>query len=109
MDEHIPAAITVSLKMREVDVLTVQEDGRDRQPDPLVLDRATQLDRVTVTSDHDFLREAHQRQSQGTAFGGVIFARLTKMSIGEIVRDLHLIAECGHADEFANEVLYLPL
>jgi hypothetical protein len=29
MDEHIPSAITVALKMREVDVLTVQADGRD--------------------------------------------------------------------------------
>jgi hypothetical protein len=67
------------------------------------------LERVTVTSDHDFLREAHERQSQGTSFSGVIFARLMRMSIGEMVRDLHLIAECGQADEFANQVLYLPL
>ncbi len=27
MDEHVPKAITIGLRMRGIDVLTVQEDG----------------------------------------------------------------------------------
>ncbi len=43
MDEHVRRAITIELRLRGVDVLTVQEDGRTGFPDPIVLDRATEL------------------------------------------------------------------
>jgi predicted nuclease of predicted toxin-antitoxin system len=60
--------------MRGVDVLTAQEDGRTGTPDPELLDRAEQLDRVLVSRDHDFLTEARRRQVAGLPFSGVIFA-----------------------------------
>ena len=63
MDVHIPRAITLGLRMRNVDVLTAQEDGADILPDPNLLDRATQLDRVIFTFDDDFLAEAAKRGS----------------------------------------------
>lgn len=53
MDEHVPSAITSALRHRGVDVLTVQEDGRDGAPDPQVLDRAGQLGRIVFTRDED--------------------------------------------------------
>ncbi len=34
MDEHIPKAITLGLRMRGIDVLTAQEDGKEGNPDP---------------------------------------------------------------------------
>jgi Domain of unknown function (DUF5615) len=43
MDEHVPRSITAGLRLRNIDVLTVQEDGRTGFPDPQVLDRATEL------------------------------------------------------------------
>jgi hypothetical protein len=42
MDEHIRRAITNGLKLRGIDVLTVQEDGRTGTPDPILLDRASE-------------------------------------------------------------------
>jgi hypothetical protein len=63
MDEGVDGPITQGLRARGVDVLTVQEDGRaGLRPDLLVLDRATELQRVAVCQDRDFLREAHLRQ-----------------------------------------------
>ncbi|MCB8762459.1 DUF5615 family PIN-like protein [Planktothrix agardhii 1808] len=38
MDEHIRRVITNALKLRGIDVLTVQEDGRTGTPDPILLD-----------------------------------------------------------------------
>ena len=40
MDENVHGAITRSLRQRGVDILTVQEEGREETPDPQVLDRA---------------------------------------------------------------------
>jgi len=42
MDAHIPRAITLGLRMRNVDVLTAQEDGAGTLSDSELLDRATQ-------------------------------------------------------------------
>jgi hypothetical protein len=49
MDEHIHYAITVGLRLRDVDVLTVQEDGRSGVLDILLLERATELQRVVFS------------------------------------------------------------
>ena len=34
MDEHIPKAVTLGLRMRGIDVLTAQEDGKEGNSDP---------------------------------------------------------------------------
>ena len=60
MDEHVHRAITTSLRLRGVDVLTAQDDGRRHVPDPVLLDRATELGRVLFSQDEDLLVEAHQ-------------------------------------------------
>lgn len=108
MDEHIHRAITVGLRQRGVDVLTVQEDGRTGDPDWQVLDRATELGRCLFTQDEDFLTEADKRLAEGRNFGGVIYAHRLKISIGTAVRDLRLIAESSDFDHQANRVEYLP-
>lgn len=46
MDVHVRRAVTDGLRVREVDVLTAQEDGSAELEDPALLDRATELNRV---------------------------------------------------------------
>ena len=46
MDEHVPRAISIGLRLRGVDVLTAQEDGLRNTPDAVLLDRATAIGRV---------------------------------------------------------------
>ena len=75
MDVHVRRVVPVSLRLRGVDVLTAQEDGAARFPDPELLDRAGELNRVLFSQDRDLLREATQRQRQGRPFSGVIYAR----------------------------------
>jgi predicted nuclease of predicted toxin-antitoxin system len=109
MDENVPGAITRGLLRRSVDVITAQEDGYDNTPDPEVLDRATELDRVLFTHDDDLLVEAHLRQEQGIAFAGVIYVHQHNITIGQCIDDLELIAKYTEADEYRDRVQYLPL
>ncbi len=59
--------------------------------------------------DADMLREATQRYQMGESFAGVIFAHPTRISVGECIRDLEIIAKIGEPDDLYNRVIYLPL
>ena len=109
MDENVHRAITSGLRLRGVDVLTVQEDGRSGLADPLVLDRAAELRRVLFSQDEDLLAEARERQTEGRSFPGVIFAHQLHVTIGDCVRDLELIAEVADPVDLSDRVEFLPL
>jgi hypothetical protein len=61
MDHHVPSAVTRGLRLRGVDCLTAEDDGRADFADPLLLDRATDLGRVIFTQDRDFLAIGAER------------------------------------------------
>jgi len=109
MDVHVPAAITRSLAVRGVDVITAQMDGASRLPDNVLLDRAGELGRIVFTRDDDFLAEATARQRRNVSFAGVIYAHQLRVTIGRCVKDLEIIASCGEPADLANQVLHLPL
>jgi predicted nuclease of predicted toxin-antitoxin system len=109
MDEHVPRAITAGLRIRNIDILTVQEDGRTGFPDRQILERATEIGRVLFTQDDDFLVEARYRQGLGNFFSGVIYAHQLNISIGACIEDLELISQLASAEELQNTVRYLPL
>ncbi len=109
MDEHVPRSITTGLRLRDIDVLTVQEDGRTGFSDPQILDRATEIQRILFTQDDDFLVEAHYRQGLGIVFPGVVYAHQLNISIGSCITDLESIAQLASAEELQSTVRYLPL
>jgi len=92
MDVHLRWAITAGLRRRGLDVLTAQEDGAARFEDPPLLDRATELGRVLVGQDDDLLREAARRQATGERFSGVVYSHQLRITIGQAIRDLELLA-----------------
>jgi hypothetical protein len=109
MDEHVPRPITIGLRIRQVDVLTAQEDDHRETDDDILIDRAGELGRVMFSFDADMLREATRRQEAGESFSGVIFAHPTQISVGECIRDLEIMAEAGEPEDLQNRVFYLPL
>ncbi len=109
MDVHVPYAITTGLRLRDVDVLTAQEDGARRLEDEKLLDRATDLGRVLVTQDDDLLVEASERQRSSGSFAGVIYAHQLNATIGGCIADLELIAKASVPEEWIDQVAYLPL
>ena len=64
--------------------------------DTILLDRALELGRVMFSQDRDFLIEAQRRRAEGIDFAGVIFARQSRISIGDCIRDLEIIAKAGN-------------
>jgi hypothetical protein len=108
-DVHVRRAVMEGLRLREVNVLTAQEDDAATMDDPILLDRAMALGRAVFTQDEDFLREAHRRQEIGEAFAGVIYAHQLNVTIGRCVSDLELIAKVYEPADLANRVEYLPL
>ena len=60
MDHNVLRAVTVGLRLRNSDVLTVYEDDSHRIADVDLLDRASSLGRILFTHD-DLLVEASHR------------------------------------------------
>ncbi len=96
--EAVPRQITVGLRLRGVDVLTVQEDNCAGLADVDVLNRATQLKRVLFSRDDDLLAIAKDYQQSSLAFCGVIYSHQQNASIGACVQD-----------QLKNKLEYLPL
>jgi predicted nuclease of predicted toxin-antitoxin system len=109
MDVHAPQAIAQALGERGVDVLTAQEDGSGRLEDPPLLQRATELNRVLFTQDEDFLAEGARRQRIGESFLGIIYAHQLRVTIGQCVRDLELMAKIYEPVDMADRIEHLPL
>ncbi len=107
-DEGVQGAITRGVRRRGVDLITVQDEGRDGIPDPAVLDRATSLGRVLFSQDEDLLAEATRRQRAAIHFAGVVFAHPQRVSTGRCVEYLELIAGAGEPEEFVDRVFYIP-
>jgi len=108
MDHCVAGPITTGLRQRGVDILTAEEDGTTQLTDHLLLERAAALRRVLFSADKDLLVIAHQWQQDGREFAGVTYAHPLRISIGEAIRDLELIAKVFDPDDMRNRVEYLP-
>ena len=109
MDQHIPRAITVGLRLRGIDVITAFEDKASEMNDSELLNRASELGRVLFTQDDDLLAEAANRQKNGILFQGVIYAHQLRISIGACVSDLEIIVKAANPNELVSTVIFLPL
>jgi hypothetical protein len=109
MDHNVPMAITRGLRRRGVDVLTAQDAGTTRLPDPDLLDHATALNRVLFTQDDDLLREAARRQQSVQDFAGVIYVHQQSLTIGQRITDLEIMAKVLEPKDMLNQVKLLPL
>ena len=108
MDHNVPRAITNGLKLKGIDLITAYEDGSSQLDDSELLDHASELERVLFTRDYNLLQEATKRQRAGVPFYGIIYAHQLKISIGDCIRDLELIAEAGVPEDLINQVQFLP-
>jgi hypothetical protein len=109
LDENMPRVIAVGLRLRGVNVLTAQEDNRRKTDDAILLERASTLGRVMVSFDADMLAISVSHQRENIPFSGVIYAHPTRISVGDLLRELEIIAEAGGPEDLANTILYLPL
>ena len=108
-DHHVPSAICEGLRGKGIDVLTTLDDGSEDWEDDAILARATELDRLVFTQDHDFLAIANTWAAEHREFAGIVFGHQLRVTIGQAIHDLELIAVVMEPDEMRNRVEYLPL
>jgi hypothetical protein len=109
MDVHVRRPVTTALRLRQVDVVTAQEDNAARLPDPRLLDRATELGRVLFSQDDDLLKEAVGRQREGAHFAGLVYAHPLNITVRRSVEDLELLAKAYDPADMTDRIIYLPL
>lgn len=109
LDVHVDHAIVAQLRLRQVDVITAQEDGMGQLPDDLLLEHAGRLGRPLMTHDIRFHALAENWQRTGRPFCGLIFGHLMTVSIGQCVKDLEIIALAIDPADWQSIVMRLPL
>ncbi|NUQ65342.1 MAG: DUF5615 family PIN-like protein [Pirellulales bacterium] len=108
-DHNVRFAIASGLRQRGVDVLIARDDGFDEADDPAVLAHATELGRVVFTNDDDLLTAAHEWLRAGRFFSGLIYVHQLRLTIGQTIADLEIIAKAGNPEDFRNRIEFLPL
>jgi hypothetical protein len=108
-DVHVDHAVAAQLRLRQVDVLTAQEDGTDRLSDEHLLERASGMGRPLVTHDIHLQAMAEAWQQQRRPFCGLIFGHLMQVSIGQCVKDLEIVAKATDPEDWVGAVVRLPL
>jgi hypothetical protein len=73
------------------------------------LQRATELGRILVSQDADLLREGTRRMKEGQGFAGIIYAHQLRITIGQMVEDLDLIAKAMSPEEWRGRIAFLPI
>ena len=110
-DECLNGDIVRGLLRRQpnIDLVRVQDAGLGQTPDPEVLEWAAVEGRVLLTQDWDtMVGFAWQRVRAGQPMPGVI-VRGKGVSVRQAIDELLIVSACGAADDFNNQVVYLPL
>ena len=102
LDQHVPNAVALGLRLRGIDVSTTHEAGLQDAEDLAHIAYALAEGRVIFTQDDDFLRYHHA----GVTHAGIVYSKQGSRSIGEIVRYLKLMNDCLEAEGMASQVEY---
>lgn len=105
-DHNVKHAILLGLRSRGIELVSAWEDQGERRKDPMVLRRATELERVLFTQDKDFLALAYSSLAEGE-HGGVVYASQHSM-VRAVIDDLELIALASEPDDLRNQLLRIP-
>ena len=110
-DENFNNDIVRSLqkRMREVDIVRVQDVGLRTADDPTVLEWAAKEGRVVLTHDAATMSDfAYDRISHGLPMPGVFVITRT-IPFGVVIDDLLLVMEVSSEREWEGRVVHLPL
>ena len=106
-DEHVVLALVEALRRRGMDVVRVQEQGREQADDADLLDEALADERVMLTNDADFLRLAAARAGRQEVFAPVFFWPQQQRSVGQLVRRIIREASRHEYQSACSQVFFL--
>jgi len=99
----------VASRLPDSDVAHVQELGLSGVDDDDLLDRSAAMGRVVLTHDcNTLIRFAIERINAGLPMPGVIEVKKS-LPIGVAVDELVLAIACGYAEDFENQIRFLPI
>ena len=93
----------------DVDLVRVQDVGLSGADDRTILEWAAGQNRILLTHDVSTITKyAYERIETGQAMPGVFEVRRTA-PIGPVIEDIVLLVECSLDQEWAGQIIYLPL
>ncbi len=110
IDENVRGEIVDGLRRRQptLDVVRVQDVNLRTRPDAEILEWAAQHGWVLVSVDKKTLAQpAWERVAQGLPMPGVALL-LPRLTIGQAIDELELLALAGNPSDLRNLVIYLP-
>ncbi|MEX2215501.1 MAG: DUF5615 family PIN-like protein [Phycisphaeraceae bacterium] len=109
-DEDLNEAFTHGIRTRgSIDWRTVREVGLGGMDDPAILEWASSQSRIVVTHDVNTMTAAgKQRIMAGLYTPGVVVIHQDD-PVGPILQELLIVAHCGDAEDFENQICFLPL
>lgn len=110
-DASFSGDITRGLLLRSpsLDLVRVQDIGLRTAADPIILERAAGDGRVVLTQDlNTMIGYAYERVRLGQGMPG-LFVVGQDVSIGQVIEDILILAECSEEGEWEGQVVHLPL
>jgi len=96
------------LRNRGISVIEAIADGTQRTGDESLLARATELDRILITSDQDFLEITARWRREGREFSSVAFYTQERFDLGRMLDSLRVIADASEMQDRYNRVYFVP-
>lgn len=105
LDENVNPVVAEQLRLWEIDTVSVRDMEQLGDDDRSHLARATELGRVLVTHDQDFLRLA----TENTNHAGIVFAPQYGATIGGWLRQLRKLHQSTTAEAMAGQVRFVSV
>jgi predicted nuclease of predicted toxin-antitoxin system len=102
VDESVNVAVTEGLKRRGVTAFSAKDLGKLGITDEEQLETAIQNKAAIFTHDADFLRIAVDKNHLG-----IIYVHKQKLSVGDCIKKLKVIAETTIPQEMQNRIIFL--
>jgi hypothetical protein len=106
-----PPVSSKGLRSREpaVDILDVKTAGLRGMADAALLELAARQDRILITHDRNTMtRNFRERLLSGKQSPGLVVVSQHPSVVGEILEWLLLIWAASRAEEWRNQIVYLP-
>lgn len=110
-DENFNSDILRGLQLRQpdLDIARVQNVGLGGKDDAAVLGWAAEKGRIVLTHDRATMpHHAYDRVATGQKMPGV-FILSDRLSVGQAIEEIWLMAACSEQLEWNGQVVYLPL
>jgi Domain of unknown function (DUF5615) len=106
-DEHVVFGLVQALRQRGMDVVRVQDRGREQADDAALLNEALADGRVMLTNDTDFLALAVERVARQERYAPIFFWPQQRRSIGQLVQSIIREASRHDYDSACSQVFFL--